>query len=91
MMRFQSLTTFDGPVYMSYDSIAKRLNKYVNTVQYAIKHWMKHKQYVDRRKDNGKHVKYKIVLNQLENYILSKETLMDWSGYGLQDRCLMLE
>jgi len=82
-MRFRSLTDFDGPVYMSFPAIAKRLNKYVNTVQYAIKHWMKHRQYVDRRKGNGTHVQYKVTLHNLESYILDKNTLEKWSGRGL--------
>ena len=82
-MRFRSLTDFDGPVYMGFAAIAKRLNKYVNTVQYAIKHWMKHRQYVDRRKGNGTHVQYKVTLHKLESYILDKNTLEKWSGRGL--------
>jgi len=56
MLRFGNLHNFDGPVHMGFATIAKRLNKYPNTVHYAIKHWVQHRQYVDRRKGNGTHV-----------------------------------
>ena len=76
---------------MGFGAIASELKKRPNTVYYAINQWIRHGEYVDRRKNNGKHVKYRIAMHKLEDYILDNKTLEKWSGRGLQDRCLMLE
>ena len=90
MMRFGSITDFTHPK-LSYSKIAKRMFRQPNTVHYAIKNFVKESQVIDHRRNNGKHVQYQIVRHQLHDYILDRNTLVEWSGYSLQDRVLLLE
>jgi transposase len=76
---------------LSYKRISEVLLKPPMTVYYAIRHWNTYQAYVDWRKNNGSHVESKIALHKLQEFILDKKTLIEWSGYGLQDRCLLLE
>jgi len=68
------------------------MKKWPMSVFNALKRWERDKTKLDYRADNGSHMKKKQKLQgRIQDYLLSKQTLDDWSGLGLETRCILLD
>ena len=91
-LRFGNVEGSGAPL-RSYNKIASIMNKWPMTVHSALKRWEQNgRTAYDGRAKNGVHMKNKMRLQgPIKDFLLKKETLDEWSGHGLMNRCILLE
>ncbi len=77
---------------MSYSKIAKAMTLHVSSIFRALKRYAERGKHIDNRtfndwKDNPK----RKITPELRQRMLDRDLLQTWSGYNLQQRCVLLE
>ena len=91
MLRIHELRHNGGGAPLGYSEIGRRLRRPPATVFTAYKRFLANgRQFVDGNLRKGHYPRGKLV-GAVKDFLLSRETLQEWSGFSLQHRCYMLQ
>ena len=77
---------------MSYSKIAKAMTMHVSSIFYALKRYAARGKHIDNRTLNEwKNNPKRKITPELRRRMLDRGLLQTWSGYNLQQRCMLLE